>query len=84
MNTRNFFQGSFSLPAASLAALSTQESGAYEVIQVSVVGSLSGIQITIQSLHIRGFAEVNDWCRPQPTGKPGEYISVLLKHIASH
>jgi hypothetical protein len=83
MNTRGFLQGNFSLPARSFTAQQPSEAEDREIIQVCIVGSLQGIYTTILSLHQRGFAEVNDWCRPQPTGKPGEYISVLLKQIAN-
>lgn len=52
-----------------------------EVIKIHATGSLEGIRAITHSLHVKRFAEVREWSTPQPTGQPGEYISVLFKQI---
>lgn len=52
-----------------------------EAVQVCVIGSLNGIEGIVYDLHQRNFAEVNDWSKPQPTGKSGEYIRLLRRHV---
>ena len=39
------------------------------------------VRLTIANLHRRGYAEPNDWCPLQPTGKLGEVMSVLTKRV---
>lgn len=52
-----------------------------EVVKIHLVGSLKGIRTITHSLHTKRFAEVREWSRPQPTTNPGEYISILFKHV---
>ncbi|NJL02492.1 MAG: peptide ABC transporter substrate-binding protein [Spirulinaceae cyanobacterium SM2_1_0] len=52
-----------------------------EIVRLHLIGSQRGIAIIQNQLHLCGFAEVNTWSRPQPTGKPGEYISVLIRRL---
>lgn len=52
-----------------------------EVVKIHVIGSLRGINRIILSLHRLGFAEANEWCKPQPTDNLGEYVSVLIRHL---
>ena len=44
-------------------------------------GPEAAVRLTISNLHRRGFAEPNDWCKPQPTGKLGEVMTVLIKRV---
>jgi hypothetical protein len=44
-------------------------------------GPEAALRLTISNLHRRGYAEPNDWCKPQPTGKVGEVMSVLIKRV---
>ncbi len=44
-------------------------------------GPEPAVQLTIANLHRRGYAEPNDWCKPQPTGKLGEVMSVLIRRV---
>lgn len=53
----------------------------HELIKIYLVGCLEGIKAVTHSLHRKNFAEVNEWSKPQPTSNPGEYISVLFRHI---
>jgi hypothetical protein len=44
-------------------------------------GPEAAVRPTISNLHRRGYAEPNDWCKPQPTGQPGEVMTVLIKRV---
>jgi hypothetical protein len=44
-------------------------------------GPEAAVRLTISNLHRRGYAEANDWCKPQPTGQPGEVMTVLIKRV---
>jgi hypothetical protein len=44
-------------------------------------GPEAAVRLTISNLPRRGYAEPNDWCKPQPTGKPGEVMTVLIKRV---
>ncbi|MBD0337586.1 MAG: hypothetical protein ICV62_19020 [Cyanobacteria bacterium Co-bin13] len=52
-----------------------------ETAKIAVTGSPNAVDAIIRDLHSRRFAEVNDWCPPMPTGRPGEIIRVLLKRL---
>ncbi len=84
MNTKSFLQGSFSLTTALIASQyePTEVADSREIVQICIIGSLKGISTIIHSLHQRGFSEVNDWCKPQPTGKPNQYVNILLRSIS--
>ncbi len=44
-------------------------------------GPEAAVRLTVSNLHRRGYAEPNDWCKPQPTGQPGEVMTVLTKRV---
>ena len=46
-----------------------------------LLGSEAALQQVIQTLHVLGYAEVNHWTRPLPTGRPGEVMRILTKHL---
>ncbi len=50
-------------------------------IRMVLFGPEPAIRLTISNLHHRGYAEPNDWCKPQPTGKPGEVVTVLIRRV---
>jgi hypothetical protein len=50
-------------------------------IRLVLFGPEPAIRLTISNLHRRGYAEPNDWCKPQPTGKPGEVVTVLIRRV---
>lgn len=52
-----------------------------ETIRHLLFGSPSAVRSTIQALHKRGYANVNDWSPPQPTGKPDEVVVILTKRM---
>lgn len=81
MNPQNFVE-QFPSVAVSVAIQPNSDSAPCgETVKLSAVGSLAGIDVIRYSLHAKQFAEVNQWGYPQPTGKPGEYISVLFKRV---
>lgn len=80
MEPKSFLAGSFVLSTVSAVNSSTPEPDK-EPVKLYLVGSLRGIASITHSLHRRGFAEVNAWSKPQPTGLPGEYVSVLVRQV---
>jgi len=44
-------------------------------------GSLAAVQLNIKTLHKNGHAEPNDWSKPIPTGRSGEVMAILVKHL---
>lgn len=57
---------------------------ARERIKHLLIGSRATVKATINTLHVKGYAEVREWSKPQSAGvlgEPGEVISVLIRHI---
>ena len=52
-----------------------------ETVRHMVFGSLPGVQLTIQELHSKHYAEPNDWSRPMSTGRPNEVMVILTKKV---
>jgi len=52
-----------------------------EPLRHILIGSPIGVASTIHNLHVRGYAEANEWSPIQRTGKTGEVISILLRYI---
>jgi hypothetical protein len=50
-----------------------------EVLQITVVGSRKAVLETIHTLYRLGFAAVGDWSKLQRGGKPGQFVSVLIR-----
>ena len=53
----------------------------YETVRLLALGSLTVVQLTIQELHSKHYAEPNDWSRPLPTGRPNEVMAILTKRV---
>ena len=81
MQTHSFVGHSPSLSISVTLDPSPVQGPRHELIKVYLVVSLAGIRAVTHSLHRKNFAEVNEWSKPQPTSNPGEYISVLFRHI---
>lgn len=52
-----------------------------EKVRHLLLGSEAALQQVIQTLHVLGYAEVNHWTRPLPTGRPGEVMRILTRHL---
>ncbi|HEY9881169.1 MAG TPA: hypothetical protein V6D29_22115 [Leptolyngbyaceae cyanobacterium] len=50
-------------------------------IRVALYGSLASIERTVKILHALTYADPNDWSEPVPTGRPHEWVSVVVKHL---
>ena len=74
------FTGS-AMPPANLPPFAGDLTSKPEPIRLTLTGSPWAIQTTIKSLHKLGYAEPNDWSKPQPTGRPSEMMTVLIKKI---
>ena len=53
-----------------------------EEVKVILQGSPRAIANEMHILHIKGYAEIGRWSPLQPTGKAGEFISVLIRFLA--
>ena len=81
VQTQSFLEPGSSLSISVTLANKASAEPTRETVKLYVVGSLSGIEAITHSLHQKRFAEVREWSHPQPTGKPGEYLSVLFRNI---
>ncbi|MEM7066351.1 MAG: hypothetical protein AAF572_24680 [Cyanobacteria bacterium P01_B01_bin.77] len=54
----------------------------HETVRHMMFGSLTAVQLTIQDLHQRRYAEPNDWSKPISTGRPNEVMVILTKRVA--
>ncbi|MDA0266447.1 MAG: hypothetical protein O2890_08960 [Cyanobacteria bacterium] len=52
-----------------------------ETVRHLLLGSLTAVKNTIRVLHKLGYAEPNDWSKPLPTGRTGEVMAILTKHL---
>ncbi len=52
-----------------------------EPVRHLLFGSLAAVQLNIKTLHKKGYAEPNDWSKPIPTGRSGEVMAILVKHL---
>lgn len=52
-----------------------------EKLKHLLIGSPQTVKNTIQALHSLGYAAAGDWSPLQPTGKPPEVMSVLIRYL---
>ena len=69
------------LPTTLTATPPPAEGYYQESVRHMVFGTLPTVQATIRLLHIRGYAEPNDWSEPMPTGRPNEVMAILTKRV---
>lgn len=81
MQAHGFIGHSPSLSISVTLAPTPVQGPRHELVKIYLVGSLEGIKAVTHSLHLKNFAEVNEWSKPQLTNNPGEYISILFRHI---
>jgi hypothetical protein len=67
--------------AISQPAASEQPAPNRETVRHLLLGSLTAVKNTIRVLHKLGYAEPNDWSKPLPTGRAGEVMAILTKHL---
>ncbi|MDY6940996.1 MAG: hypothetical protein SWY16_25480 [Cyanobacteriota bacterium] len=79
--TTGFLPNSNSDAAMSVSRLANSEPRR-ESVKILVIGSPQGVQHTIYTLYRLGFAPVTAWSPPQPTAKPGEVASLLVRQIS--
>lgn len=53
----------------------------FENVRHLVFGSLTSVQLTVQELHGKHYAEPNDWSKPISTGRPNEVMVILIKKV---
>jgi len=66
-------------------AITVNQSNAHrERVKHFLIGSRKTVKSTINTLHIKGYAEVREWSKPQAAGflgEPGDVVSVLIRQI---
>jgi len=55
-----------------------------EPVKISIIGSRWGVNSIIRTLYRLRFAEVMEWSPLQPTGNPGEFVSMLIRQISTY
>ncbi|NEO07526.1 MAG: hypothetical protein F6J94_22555 [Moorea sp. SIO1F2] len=50
-------------------------------VQHILKGSRKAIINTMHTLHVVGYAEIVEWTPLQPTGLPGEFITMMTKYL---
>ncbi|NJL23227.1 MAG: peptide ABC transporter substrate-binding protein [Leptolyngbyaceae cyanobacterium SM1_3_5] len=53
-----------------------------EAVQILVIGSDKGITNVVHSLHIHGFAEVQEWSLLLPAPIPGKLMRSLTRYVS--
>ena len=53
-----------------------------ESVKFLLIGSPGGVNNMIQTLYRLKFAEVTEWTPLQPTAKPGEVVSILIRKFS--
>ncbi|MFE4107253.1 hypothetical protein [Almyronema epifaneia] len=69
--------GDRSIPAIALP--DSTPSGSGETVRLMMFGSLPCVRQEIHHLHLKDYAEPNDWSRPLSTGRPNEVMVILTK-----
>lgn len=52
-----------------------------EKVRLLIFGSPDAVQLEISLMHVRGYAEPNDWSDPLPTERPGEIMRILTRTV---
>ncbi|HAZ47205.1 MAG TPA: hypothetical protein DDW76_07600 [Cyanobacteria bacterium UBA11369] len=81
MTTNILVDTSKSVSASVEMRVCTDLDSGREFVRMTVVGSPKGVVKIIHSLHVKRFAEVNEWSPPVATGKPGEVMRILIKKV---
>ncbi|KAM3108646.1 hypothetical protein [Phormidesmis sp. 146-33] len=55
------------------------QSNEFEALRVLVIGSVEGVNETVQNLHARHFAQASDWSPLLPAPIPGTVMRVLVR-----
>ncbi|NEP18111.1 MAG: hypothetical protein F6J97_14600 [Leptolyngbya sp. SIO4C1] len=71
----------YSGSGAGAPPVATGESPQFEEVRVSIKGSLAGLRVMVKTLHKLGYAEPNDWGKPQPSAVEGEWVTVLIRRV---
>jgi hypothetical protein len=81
MPTSTLIDTSESVSASIELKVSIDPVSGREFVKMILIGSPKGVVKIIHSLHVKDFAEVNEWSLPVATGKPGEVMRILMKRV---
>ncbi|MEL6384225.1 MAG: hypothetical protein AAFQ89_17575 [Cyanobacteria bacterium J06626_18] len=75
------FQSSAPGAAASTVSPAHAPEPEYEIVRHLLFGTYAAVQLTIKELHVKRYAEPNDWSQPISTGRPNEVMTILTKRV---
>lgn len=81
MTTNTLVDTSKSVSASVEMQVCKDPASGREFVRMTLVGSPKGVVKIMHSLHVKRFAEVNEWSPPVPTGNPGEVMRILIKKV---
>lgn len=67
------------------ATTRSQANSGRERVKHLLIGSRKAVKVTINTLHVKGYAEANDWSRPVAAGElgePGSVMCILFKSVS--
>ena len=71
-----------SLPMADCSPHSQDESqDEYEIVRILAIGSAAGVNSTIRTLYLLGFAQISDWSPLLPAPNSGDVMSILTRRL---
>ncbi|MGF1568748.1 MAG: hypothetical protein ACFCVD_11880 [Nodosilinea sp.] len=68
-------------PDASASTLPFTPAPRREEVRHLLIGPALAVDRIVAILHLKGYAEPNDWSDPLPTGRPNEVMRILTKHL---
>ena len=72
-----------SLPMADCSPHSQDEyaQDEYETVRILAIGSAAGVNSTIRTLYLLGFAQISDWSPLLPAPNSGDVMSLLTRRL---
>ncbi|MGP1375381.1 MAG: hypothetical protein ACTS3T_21320 [Almyronema sp.] len=67
------------IPATALPTGNPAGESNGENVRLVMLGALPCVRQEIHRLHLKNYAEPNDWSRPLSTGRPNEVMVILTK-----
>ena len=53
----------------------------YEIVRILAIGSAAGVNSTIRTLYLLGFAQISDWSPLLPAPNSGDVMSILTRRL---
>jgi hypothetical protein len=79
---KSFLPDTSETPTLHISRETTAPSSKRESVKMLLIGSPRAVTNMIQTLYRLRFAEVTEWSPLQPTAKPGEVVSILIRQFS--